>query len=284
MSKEADERRPRRRRKIAVFFVVLALLLGGLAYLAREDRVDVRGAVELAKETTEEAATTARVKAALALSRRVSAFDIDVDTQGGVVRLEGEVPSEEVRDVAVAIAEDTSGVVSVEDRLFIDPEARPSAELEQLRRQVRDLEAQIALRNALDRAPDLSEREIEVSVEDGVVTLSGKVDDPTERSGAERIASAVEGVRDVENQLEVSRAASLPPDDGLKKRAEFALFTTDAFNLELIEIRVEEGVVTLSGDVRSEAERLLAERVVADVDGVQSVENRLEVLALYSEA
>jgi hypothetical protein len=66
-----------------------------------------------------------RVKAALALSSTVSAFDIDVDTQGETVRLRGQVPSEEVRDLAVAIAKDTLGVDSVTDELLIDPAARP---------------------------------------------------------------------------------------------------------------------------------------------------------------
>lgn len=288
MSDENDPRndRPHKSRWIA-FIAVLALLVGALAYLVYDRQVNVRGALELLKEGSEEAATTASVKTALALSRRVSAFDINVDTQGGVVRLEGTVPSEEVREIAVAIARDTAGVESVEDRLLIDPEARPSEEIARLKDRIRDLEIQTALTSALSHAPDLSSRNLSTAVADGTVTLEGTVEDSAEKQGAERIASSIEGVVDVVSHLEVSsprEATAAESENGLAKRAEFALFATDAFDLERIHLRVEDGVATLTGEVRSQAERLLAERVVADVEGIDRVDNQLEVLAVFREA
>lgn len=281
----SDKERSSSSRK-GLFLLVLAAIVGGLAYFAYQRQFNVRGAYELARESTGEAATTAKVKTAFALSSRVSAFDIDVDTQGGVVRLEGQLPSEETRKIAVAIAEGTAGVVRVEDQLTVDPEAQPSEELESLRDRVRDLEVQIALVEALSRAPELSTRSVTVAVRDGVVTLEGRVQDAAEREGAEQIAASLDGVVEVENELEVTGGDRPAPEseESVAKRAEFALFATDAFDLERLNVRVEDGVAALTGEVRSQAERLLAERVVADVDGIDRVDNQLEVLSVFREA
>jgi osmotically-inducible protein OsmY len=283
---ESRPRRSRRSRGIALF-AVLVLVIAGVAFLVHERRVNVRGALELIKEGSEEAATTAGVKTALALSQRVSAFDVDVDTQGGVVRLEGTVPSEDVREIAIAIARDTAGVESVEDELLVDPETQPSAEIARLRQRIRDLEIRATLESALERAPRLADRDLSFSVADATVTLEGTVEDSEEKRGTEEIAERIDGVVDVVNHIEVAatRAAPTAPEAGLDKRAEFALFATDAFDLDRVHLRVDErGVAILTGEVRSQAERLLAERVVAEVDGIERVDNRLDVLAVFREA
>jgi len=75
--------------------------------------------VYAAKETSQDAALTAKVKTALSLSKRIPADEINVDSKGGVVTLRGEVPSNEVRQLAESVAGDVPGVETVANHLFV---------------------------------------------------------------------------------------------------------------------------------------------------------------------
>jgi len=61
----------------------------------------------------DDAAITAKVKAKLAADGDINPFNIDVDTNEGVVTLQGRVAKEEVRTRAEQLARDTSGVKRV---------------------------------------------------------------------------------------------------------------------------------------------------------------------------
>ena len=54
-----------------------------------------------------DADTSRKVKTALGLSKRLARFDINVNTADGVVTLAGQVPSEDIKSLAVEIARDT---------------------------------------------------------------------------------------------------------------------------------------------------------------------------------
>jgi uncharacterized protein YjeT (DUF2065 family) len=83
----------------------LVLVLAGLGYLisrqgwsataaqAHEVAAAVRRTTTVVRETSTDAATTAKVKTALALSKRASAFDVSVDTKEAITSLTGTVPS-----------------------------------------------------------------------------------------------------------------------------------------------------------------------------------------------
>ncbi|HYR83191.1 MAG TPA: BON domain-containing protein [Terriglobia bacterium] len=71
------------------------------------------------KESSKDAALTAKVKTALSLSKRVPADQINVDSEDGVVTLRGEVPSEEIRRLAESVARDTPGVSDVQNHLYV---------------------------------------------------------------------------------------------------------------------------------------------------------------------
>lgn len=227
-----------------------------------------------------------KVKTALGLSKRLAGFDIAVSTNDGVATLTGQVPSEDIKSLAGAIARDTPGVTDVKNEIAVDPAAQPSSESVH----VEDLEIRVAILEAFAHSGEIGGKNIEVKVENRSVTLSGSVETPTQRNGAEQIARAVDGVSGVTNNLAVTNpqavteppAASSPPVDSsvdLAKRVEFELYRTNAFNTVTMQIKAEDGTVTLSGNVRSRAEQLLAERVVQSVSGVKKVVNDLKVAA-----
>jgi hyperosmotically inducible protein len=233
-----------------------------------------------------DADTSRKVKTALGLSKRLAGFGINVNTSDGIVTLTGQVPSEDIKSLAGEIARDTAGVKEVKNEVAVDPAAQPSNESVH----VEDLEIRVAILEALAHSRELGGKNIDVKVENRSVTLSGSVETPTQRSGVEQIARAVDGVAGVTNNLEVTnpQAASEPPaataapvdsNADLAKRVEFELYRTNAFNTLTMQVRAEDGAVTLAGTVRSRAEQLLAERVAQTVAGVKKVTNDLKVTA-----
>ncbi|HXV61124.1 MAG TPA: BON domain-containing protein, partial [Vicinamibacteria bacterium] len=185
---------------------VLVLILAGAVGVALWQGVDLGRTFQEARKTTEEAATTARVKAAFMLSNRVSAFDIDVDTEGGVVTLRGQVPANEIRELAEAIAEDVASRAEIRNELDVVPGVRPDSELEELRRRVGELEIETSVMAALAKHPRLREKNIRGDVTGDRVTLEGSVDHAEDKLGAERLAQATEGVHSVVNNIVVEES------------------------------------------------------------------------------
>ena len=72
-----------------------------------------------AQRALAEAGLTAKIKSKMALDDRIKALDIDIDTVGSVVTLNGRVSSAAERARAVHLARETDGVTSVVDNLTI---------------------------------------------------------------------------------------------------------------------------------------------------------------------
>lgn len=134
-----------------------------------------------------------------------------------------------------------------------------------------------------------------VDTKNGVVTLKGEVKTLAEKDLAARYAREVEGVRSVNNMLMIKgeeradvdsresgegvgdAALNNMGDAALTGRVKAALAAQRATSAIRTNVDTERGAVTLRGTAKSGAERDLAEKVVRDVKGVRSVENRIEV-------
>jgi hyperosmotically inducible periplasmic protein len=234
-----------------------------------------------------DAGITAQVKAAFALSKRISAYEIGVKTKDGVVTLTGQSPSEIDRELAGNVARDTTGVKQVDNQIRVEPGLKPSDVSLRESARVTDLEIHAYLRERLAASEFLSGNEINVSVKDRVVTLTGRTQTPRQKTGVEQLARSIPNVADVVNQLTVTNPGAAQSetsereskDKELANQVLFALFNErDNFtNLGTIKVESRNGAVTLSGAVPSRAERALAERVAREVKGVSSVSNRLSV-------
>jgi len=259
--------------------VVVFLVAVGVWYYMQGKNGSVKAAWSSIKESSEDAATTTKVKTALMLSKHVSAFDIDVNTKQGVVSLKGQVPSEEIKAMAGAIAQDTSGVKELQNNLVIDPAARPNPETSRLSERVADLEIKTIVEDAIRKSPELKDRSIELVVRERKVSLNGVVETESQKSLAQQIAWGVQGVAGVTNNISVTAPqAGDSPEDKLAKRVEFELYSTKAFSVNTLQIHSLDGTVTLGGTVSSRAEKLLAEKVAQTVNGVRKVVNNLSVI------
>jgi osmotically-inducible protein OsmY len=264
-------------RSIAIALILIVLVGGGVLIYQRDGATSLGDTLRSVKETSQDAATTSKVKTALLLSKHVSAFDVNATTNRGEVTLTGEVPSEATRRLAGAITQDTSGVSAVHNNLTVNPGARGDQEMEQLGDRVADLEIKTLVIDQLVRSPELKDKRITVQVDRKVVTLDGAVDTLAQKRAAEQIALQTPGVQGLTGQLTVAGGAAAPesPDDQLARRVEFELYSTRALPVQAVQIRSQDGTVTLSGPVTSRAEKLLAERVTRSVDGVKRVVNNL---------
>jgi osmotically-inducible protein OsmY len=119
--------------------------------------------------------------------------------------------------------------------------------------------------------------EVGVAVKDGVVTLAGIVDSYTKKWTAEEIALRVRGVHAVANELEVKLPSSAErTDQDIARDAKQAL--ESAFDVpQTVTVVVDNGWVTLRGEVEWQHERLAAERRVRNIRGVKGVINSLVV-------
>jgi len=123
---------------------------------------------------------------------RVSRFHLNVDMPAlGVVVLSGIVDTPEARRAAVQDAENTVGVSRVKNKIAVRPPDAPS-------------DAQLAntIRNALRGDPYLRGSQITISVNNGVVYLSGTADRPDMIDRINEIVSRIDGVVDINYDIE----------------------------------------------------------------------------------
>jgi hyperosmotically inducible protein len=117
----------------------------------------------------------------------------------------------------------------------------------------------------------------------GVVTLKGSVPASADKAQAESIARSIASGQVVGNEIAVlppggestAKAINNDLDDGIKKNLDAALIAS-AFK-DQVKYAVKSGVVTLTGEVNSQAARGEAQRIAAAVPNVQQVVNKLDV-------
>lgn len=134
---------------------------------------------------------------------------------------------------------------------------------------------------ALIAEPNTSAREINVEVNRGVVQLNGFVDSPAERSRATMVATEVDGVLEVRNNLAIksgdSSLGEIIDDSVLTAKVKAALIESPDTKAHQITVETKEGVVQLSGFVDSMAAKAAASTVASSVTGVKEVRNQISV-------
>lgn len=142
-----------------------------------------------------------------------------------------------------------------------------------------DLQLQQRVIDELEFEPQVDAAHIGVSVRDGVVTLSGHVSSFVEKFAAERTVRRVKGVRAVAQELEVRLPSEAKTaDDEIAARAARILNWDVAVPHGRISIKVEHGIVTLSGEVDWHFQRAEAEYDVRKLSGVKAVINDIIVM------
>ncbi|MCT2276913.1 BON domain-containing protein [Micromonospora chalcea] len=141
-----------------------------------------------------------------------------------------------------------------------------------------DRDIQSAVLDELTWEPRVGPDEIAVTVTEGVVTLTGRVDSYAKKWAAERAAHRAARVRAVANDLAVQIATAAGREDPEIAVAAVRALEWDAFvPVEALQVTVSDGWVTLHGDVEWEYQRRAAQRSVARLTGVRGVSNGIAV-------
>jgi osmotically-inducible protein OsmY len=135
----------------------------------------------------------------------------------------------------------------------------------------------------LDFEPEINPAGIGVAVEDGVVTLSGFVDDYAQKVAAEKAVKRLFGVKGLANELLV-RMVCERTDTDIAKDAIYLLECDVHFLGGKVMVTVEDGLLTLEGTVEWNFQKLAAEKAVRCIWGVKAVANLIEVAPAASPA
>ncbi len=128
----------------------------------------------------------------------------------------------------------------------------------------------------LDFEPEFNPAGIGVAAEDGVVTLSGFVDDYAQKVAAEKAVKRLFGVNGLANELLV-RMVCERTDTDIAKDAIHILESDVHFPSGKVTVTVEDGLLTLEGTVEWNFQREAGERAVQRIRGVKAVANLIEV-------
>ena len=132
---------------------------------------------------------------------------------------------------------------------------------------------------------NLNSFDIITDVKDGNVTLTGKVESSVDKALASELIKSLDGVKDVDNQLTVMNekegtsdvVASLTDSKVATVVKTRLLFSTDVSGTQ-INVDVANGIVTLKGEVASDAERQLALKIAENTDDVKKVVDKIKVV------
>lgn len=199
------------------------------------------------KEPTDGAITRA-LSAELFLDEGVRSQKIDVSVDHGIATLTGSVDNVLAKDRAVERARSLRGVRSVVDRIAVVPVVRSDAQIRQ------DVES------ALVADPAADAYELRVTVNAGKVTLEGTVESYGERSLSEIVAKGVRGVRAVDNQV-IVQSPDTRRDHEIMHDINGRLSRSIEVDADLVDVKVSDGVVKLSGIVGSAAEKARVARM-----------------------
>ena len=133
--------------------------------------------------------------------------------------------------------------------------------------------------------PRVDAAHIGVTAKDGVVTLLGHVASFPEKYAAERAARRVRGVRAIAQEIEVHLPTHKKrADDEIAERALKILEWDSSVPSDRIQVKVERGYVTLTGEVDWNYQKAEVERVIRKLSGVTGIRNAIAVSPKVAEA
>ena len=170
---------------------ILLIVLGAFLALA---------SANCERRSAADSAITAIVKSELAADNETSSANINVDTKGGVVTLTGAVTTQANKEQAERIARNTEGVMRVINNITVEANGEHDSAIDDMTASDLGILSKIKTRYVAEGVNG-----VKVEVSDGMVTLTGDVENAQIKGRAENIARATSGVKIVNNMIEISQ-------------------------------------------------------------------------------
>ncbi|HTS16190.1 MAG TPA: BON domain-containing protein [Verrucomicrobiae bacterium] len=206
---------------------------------------------------------------------------IKISSKDGAVTLSGDVYNETHKPMAQDTAAALPGVTSVDNRITVvgDQPAESS-----------DTWISMKVKAALLYRRNVSGTKTEVYVKDGIVTLKGVAANQAQKDLTTEYAKDIDGVKSVQNEIVVSASLETPSetmgekidDASITAEVKGSLLMHHSTSVLNTKVTTNDGVVTVSGNARNDAEKALVTKLVGDINGVKSVVNNMTIEATVS--
>ncbi len=202
---------------------------------------------------------------------------IKISSKDGVVVLSGAVGNETHKPMAQDIAEALPGVKSVDNRIIVKGD-QPTENS--------DTWVSMKVKAALLFHHSVSAGTA-VSVTAGIVTLKGEAANLAQKDLTTEYAKDVDGVKEVRNEMTVATIDTRPDqttsaaidDASITAQVKASLLSHRSTGVLRTKVETTDGVVTLGGQARNDAEKDLVTKLATDINGVKSVVNNMTIAA-----
>lgn len=201
---------------------------------------------------------------------------IITESKDGVVTLKGTVKEESHKQLAQETVENLPGVTKVENQLVYKGKAPADKS---------DGWIAMKVKTALLFHRNVNAFKTNVKVKDGIVTLSGVASSKANMDLTGEYAGDVDGVKQVKNNMSIAKKSANAKqtleekvdDASITAQIKMALLTHRSTSMLKTEVKTINGVVTLGGEAKNEAEKTLVGKIIYDIKGVTSVVNNMTV-------
>jgi len=201
---------------------------------------------------------------------------IKTESKNGVVTLTGTVSETSHISLAENTVESLPGVKSVDNQLKVKGESPADHS---------DVWIGTKVKSTLLFHRNVRATKTDVNVTDGVVILSGEAANQAQKELTTEYAKDVEGVKEVKNEMTIAKAPA-KSDETMGEKIDDASITAQVKSSLLAhrstsaiktKVQTTDGVVTLSGIAKNDAEKSLVTKLVTDITGVVSVVNNMTI-------
>jgi hyperosmotically inducible periplasmic protein len=205
--------------------------------------------------------------------RAVLEDHVKVKANDGVVTLTGTVQDKDDKALAADTVENLPGVTSVKNEIVVKP-AHPERS---------DAWIALKIRSRLLVKGNVSAASTKVAVTNGVVVLTGTADNIAQKELTAVYAKEIEGVKSVKNEIAVKAGAAgtslgeTIDDASITSQVKYALLSHKSTSALKTKVKTTDGVVRVTGDANSAAEKSLVTKLAQDVRGTKSVTNDMTV-------
>jgi len=201
---------------------------------------------------------------------------IKTESKDGVVTLTGTVAEESHKSLAQDTVESLPGVKSVDNQLTVKGDAPAEHS---------DTWIAVKVKSALLFHRNVSASGTTVYVKDGVVNLQGQASSLAEKELTTEYARDVDNVKSVNNQMTIAKTPGKSgetlggkiDDASITAEVKSTLLAHRSTSALKTKVQTTDGVVTLGGIAKNDAEKSLVTKLVSDINGVNSVINNMTI-------
>ena len=201
---------------------------------------------------------------------------IKTESKDGIVTLTGTVADASHKSLAEDTVASLPGVISVDNQLVISGE-QPAEHS--------DAWISLKVKTALLFHRNVSATGTTVYTENGVVTLHGEASSLAQKELTTEYAKDIDNVKAVKNDMTIAKTPATPDatigdkidDASITAEVKSSLLSHHSTSALHTTVSTTDGVVTLSGIAKNDAEKSLVTKLVTDINGVNSVINNMTI-------